>query len=300
MHQDLALQPNELSADRPHTAPTTPLQIPELYVIWVGGASCDGCTMAVLGAAQPGIEDLLLGSIQDVPKITLIHSALAFESGDAYLAYLEAAARGDLAPFLLVLEGSVPDETLAGEGSFSRLGTVQGQPLTVGDWLRPLAANAEAVIAIGSCAAWGGIPGAAGSPTGAMGLEDFLGLNFRSRADLPVVNVPGCAPSGGAFIEAVLYVVYHLARLVPLELDDDRRPIWLYREVAHPMPPRAGYLPLEAYSTAERPAVGCPVPGSGWMRGIGGCAQVGGACIGCTDRDFTDRHLALARLDVSP
>ena len=267
-----------------------------LSLIWIGGASCDGCSMAVLGAAEPGIEDLLLGRVPDAPRVTLLHPALALESGDAYRAQLERAASGQLTPFILILEGSVLDESLAGAGSFSRMGlSADGQPLTIAAWIDRLAPRAEAVIAIGSCATWGGIPAAAGSPTGAMGLENYLGRDFRSRADLPVINVPGCAPSGEAFVETLVYVCLHLARLVPLELDDECRPRWLYHEPTHPLPPHTDYLPAHAYDVAGLPVVGCPVPKQGWMKGLGGCARVGGCCIGCTAPDFADRYLALSR-----
>jgi hydrogenase small subunit len=271
------------------------LPLDALHLIWLTGASCDGCTMAMLGAAEPSIEDLLLGRVPDAPRVTLVHPVLALESGEAYCARIEQAARGDLSPFVLVLEGSVLDESLAGEGSFSRLGMRDERPLTIAAWIDRLAPAAEAVIAIGSCATWGGIPAAAGSPTGAMGLEDYLGREFLSRAGLPVINVPGCAPSGASFIDTLIYVFLHLQHLVPLELDEERRPRWLYGELTHPLPPHADYLPPQAYDVAGRPAVGCPVPGQGWMRGIGGCARVGGTCIGCTARDFADRYLELTR-----
>ena len=272
-----------------------------LSLVWIGGASCDGCTMAVLGAAEPGIEDLLLGRVPDAPPITLLHPALALESGDDYRAQLNRAAAGQLTPFILILEGSVLDESLAGSGSFSRMGVdVHGRPLTIAAWIDRLASQAEAVIAIGSCATWGGIPAASGSPTGAMGLENYLGRDFRSRANLPVINIPGCAPPGEAFVETLIYVWLHLARLVPLDLDDECRPRWLYNEPAHPLPPRVDYLPAQAYDVAHRPTVGCPVPRQGWMNGIGGCARVGGCCIGCTAKDFADRYLTLASLEAPP
>lgn len=151
-----------------------------------------------------------------------------------------------------------------------------------------------AVLAIGSCATWGGIPAAVGSPTGAMGLEAYLGRDFLSRAGLPIINVPGCAPPGEAFIETVISICLHLAQMVPLELDEERRPRWLYSTLAHPLPPRTDYLPAQVYEVVDRPGVGCPVPVQGWMNRIGGCAHVGGACIGCTARDFADRYLEFA------
>ncbi|MGH2400884.1 MAG: hydrogenase expression protein HypE, partial [bacterium] len=213
-----------------------------LHAIWIAGASCDGCTVAMLGASEPSLEDLLLGKQRDLGHLVLVHPALAMESGDAYRDYLERAAQGSLAPFILVLEGSVMDETRAGEGSFSRLGMDAGRPVTTSDWIDRLAPRAEAVIAIGSCATWGGIPAAAGNVTGAMGLEDHLGCEFRSRGGLPIVNVPGCAPSGDGFVETLIYVGLHLQGLVPLELDEEHRPKWLYPPSTHPVPARAAYL----------------------------------------------------------
>lgn len=266
-----------------------------LHLIWMSGASCDGCTMALLGASEPGIEDLLTGAVPDVPQVTLVHPVLALESGDTYRATLERAADGRVSPFVLILEGSVHDESLAGEGSFSRMGMLEGHPLTTVSWIDRLAGRAEAVIAIGSCATWGGIPAAAGGPTGAMGLEDYLGRDFVSRAGLPVINVPGCAPSGEAFVEVLVSTVHHLLGLVPLDLDHERRPRWLYSETTQPMPPRADYVPAQVYARTGGPTVGCPVPSQGWMKGVGGCASVGGACIGCTARDFADRYLQFSR-----
>jgi hydrogenase small subunit len=140
-------------------------------------------------------------------------------------------------------------------------------------------------------------------------LEDYLGRDFRSRggsdgsADstnsfgLPVINVPGCAPTGEGFIETLIYVFLHLARLVPLDLDEERRPRWLYNHDTYPSPPRLEYPPAVGFDSLSRPAVKCQVPITGWSRSYGGCARVGGSCIGCTERGFADNHLALARPD---
>jgi hydrogenase small subunit len=284
-----------------------------VYLIWLSGAGCNGCTRAMLGSSAPGIEDLILGNVPDAPRVILVHPDLAMESGDAFLANLEQAAKGRLSPFVLVLEGAIADESLAGGGRFSRLGTsADGRPVTIADWVDRLAPKAEAVIAIGSCASWGGIIAAKGNPTGAKGLEDYLGRDFRSSGGsdrsansansansigLPVINVPGCAPTGEGFIETLIYVFLHLARLVPLDLDEERRPRWLYNNDTYTSPPRLEYPSAVGFDPSNRLAVKCPVPVTGWSSGYGGCSRVGGSCIGCTERGFADNHLAMARPD---
>ena len=256
---------------------------------WIGCGGCDGCTMSVLGATSPTLEELLTGDLTDVPSIDLIHPVLSLESGSAYVSRLEDAVMGRLDPFLLVVEGSLFDEELAGEGCFSGLGGRGGQPIAAEEWVRRLAPRAAAVMAIGTCATWGGIPAAAGSVTGAMGLGSLLGRDFRSREGLPIVNVPGCAPSGDAFVETLASVFLHLAGLVPLELDELGQPRWLYSSAT----------PLKSQELAWTPRVVpgdtamCPVPERGWINRVGGCAVTGGACTGCTRADFPDRLLPL-------
>jgi hypothetical protein len=139
------------------------------HVVWLGGAGCDGCTTAALGAAEPSLEDLRLGRVPHSPRVTLIHPAFVLESGDAYRAWLEAAICGERG--VCPRAGRAPCWTrpLAGEGSFSRMRREGDQPVTVATWVDRLAPRAEAVVAIGSCATWGGVPAAAGSRTGAMG-----------------------------------------------------------------------------------------------------------------------------------
>src|SRR5262245_25774854 len=147
-----------------------------VHLIWLRGAGCNGCTISMLSASEPGIEDLILGNVPDVPRVVVVHPELALESGDAFCVNLERAAEGEISPFVLVLEGAVPDESRAGGGSFSRLGTaVDGRPITTAAWVDRPSPKAEALVAVGSCAAWGGVPAAHGGLIAARGLEDYLG-----------------------------------------------------------------------------------------------------------------------------
>src|SRR3972149_237828 len=105
------------------------------------------------------------------------------------------------------------------------------RPIPPAEWLKRLAPGAAAVIAIGTCATWGGIPAAFGNVTGSMGMMDFLGKDYRSALGLPVVNIPGCSPVGDNFTETVAAVLLFLQGVGPLpEFDELGRPAWLFGE----------------------------------------------------------------------
>src|SRR5438105_9636486 len=91
-----------------------------------------------------------------------------------------------------------------------------GQPITVNQWIDRLAAHAWAVVAIGTCATYGGMHAMAGNPTGCMGLADYLGWPWKSKANVPIVNVPGCPVHPDNFMEVVLHLLYQAAGLAPM------------------------------------------------------------------------------------
>src|SRR5579859_4477952 len=86
-----------------------------VHVFWLAGMSCDGCSIAVLGATAPSVESLLTGSIPGVPIVYLHHAAVQLEAGDAFTEPMHRAWRGELgAPYVIVYEGSIADERKAG------------------------------------------------------------------------------------------------------------------------------------------------------------------------------------------
>ncbi|HEX2700103.1 MAG TPA: hypothetical protein VHM89_07865 [Acidimicrobiales bacterium] len=278
----------------------------KVYLIWLSGASCEGCTVAVTGGTHPRIEQLLTGAIPGLPKVELIHSLLSTESGASWIENLVMAERGELdAPYIITWEGSVVDESVAGDGFWSALGEdpVTGRPITTSEWLDRLAGGAAAVIAIGTCASWGGIPAAAGNVTNATGLGAHLGPGYRSAAGVPVVNIPGCAPLGDNFTETAAALLLHLNGLAPLpELDESGRPSWLFSETVHSTCPRAGYYDDGVFAAEGGtetclvelgcwgPVVQCNIAERGVIDGHGGCMAMGGICIGCTMPGFPDRY----------
>ena len=283
----------------------------KVHAFWFAGMSCDGCTVSVTGAQAPSIESLLLGAHPGIPRVILHHPVVNLESGPNYLRAHEAAVQGELdAPYVIILEGSISDETKALEtgGYWSGQGEEPWGPdgslrtVSTDEWVARLAPGAAASIAIGTCATWGGVPAAHGNPTGAMSLMDFLGKDYRSVLGVPVVNVPGCAPVGDNFTETVAAILYFLQGFGPLpEFDELGRPAWLFGETVHRHCVRGAYYEEGdfAHDFGEKeclveigcwgPVVNCNITSRGAINHAGGCMNAGGACIGCTMPGFPDK-----------
>jgi hydrogenase small subunit len=242
--------------------------------------------------------------VPHLPQINLHHHELAVESGDAYVDGMREAAAGESGPYIVVVEGSVPNERLIDtDGYWVSMGKDgQGDPVPTVEWLDRLAPGAQAVVAIGTCATWGGVPAAQGNVTDAMGTMDYLGRDYRSELGLPVVNVPGCAPVGDNFIETVAHLLLYVAGLGPApELDELGRPKWLFGETVHRNCERGAYYEegdfAEEYGSEKclvtkgcwGPTVKCNMPSRRNLAGVGGCMNVGGKCIGCTMPGFPDK-----------
>jgi hydrogenase small subunit len=272
--------------------------------------SCDGCSVAVTGATNPSVEDLLAGSIPGLPKVVLHHPVLSVSAGAEFVRPFRDAVNGELgAPYVVVLEGSVPDDQALPEGYFSAMGaggfdpeSESDQPNRMTDWLKKLCPGAAAAVAIGTCATWGGVPAAAGNITGSMSLMDFLGKDYRSALGVPVVNVPGCSPIGDNFTEVVAAVLMFLQGIGPLpEFDELGRPAWQFGETVHRHCPRAGYYEEGVFSKEYGdqaclvdvgcwgPVVQCNITERGAINHMGGCMVAGGPCIGCTMPGFPDK-----------
>ncbi len=287
----------------------------EVHVLWISAfLGCDGDSVSITAATLPSIEDVITGAIPGLPKVYLHNPVLAFEVGDDFMRFWHQADEGKLGPFVLVIEGSVPNEKIKSDGYWAAMGTDARthQPITSCEWIDRLAPKALAVIAAGTCATYGGIHAMENNPTGCMGVADYLGWNWRSKAGVPIVNVPGCPVQPDNFMETFLYLLYQLAGLAPMiPLDEQLRPNWLFSAATvHEGCDRGGYYEqgkfTQEYGRPEclvkigcwGPVVDCNVTKRGWMDGIGGCPNVGGVCIGCTMPGFPDKFMPFMDIPV--
>jgi hydrogenase small subunit len=283
--------------------------VPAVDILWItAGLGCDGDSISITAATQPSLEDIVRGAIPGLPAVKLHHPVLAFEVGEDFLKPFYRAAEGKLGPFVLVVEGSIPNENNKAEGYWAGFGNDHetGQPITTCHWIDQLAPQAWAVVACGTCATYGGIHAMAGNPTGCMGLADYLGWDFKSPAGVPLVCVPGCPVQPDNFMEVLLYLLNQAGGRAPMiPLDEQLRPTWLFGQTVHEGCDRGGYYEQADFAGRQEagstkcivklgcwgPVVQCNVGKRGWINGIGGCPNVGGVCIGCTMPGFPDKFM---------
>ncbi|HEU0316446.1 MAG TPA: hydrogenase expression protein HypE, partial [Solirubrobacteraceae bacterium] len=279
-----------------------------VHVLWMtAGLGCDGESVAMTAATNPSLEDLLDGVIPDMPHIVLHNQMLAFEVGEEYMRAWYDAENGDLDPFVLVVEGAIGNENVNGDGHWTGFGVnpFDGQPITVNEWVDRLAPKAAAILAVGTCATYGGVPAMRNNPTGAMGLPSYLGWDWRSRSGLPIVCLPGCPAQPDNMTGMLLELVLHIGGLAPAPvLDEQLRPRWLYDRSTREGCSRAGFTEQGSFATeygadprclvklgCKGPVVTCNVPIRGWIGGVGGCPNVGGICMACTMPGFPDKYM---------
>ncbi|TME36151.1 MAG: hypothetical protein E6I75_10090 [Chloroflexi bacterium] len=246
-------------------------EIAEMHIVWLtAGLGCDGDTIAMTAATNPSIEDVLSGALPGLPKVYLHNPVLAYEVGCNFVRILERAASGELGPFILVVEGSIPDERNKAEGYWAAIGTdpESGQPITTCEWIDRLAPRAWAAVGAGTCATYGGIHAMAGNPTSCMGLSDYLGWSWTSSGGQPIVCVPGCPIQPDNFMEVLYYLLRQATGAAPMiPLDAMLRPTWLFTDTVHEGEPghlrsgafdrSAGFRPRAAHRLSGRTA--CPL-----------------------------------------
>src|SRR5512144_1729529 len=127
--------------------------VDEVHILWISeGMSCDGDSVSITAAGQPAIEEVLLGAIPGLPKVNLHNKVLSPTlGGEEFLKPFREAADGTAAlPYVLVIEGSIPNEKINGDGYWTSFGNdpATGEPLTLDWWLDRLAPGAFATVAI--------------------------------------------------------------------------------------------------------------------------------------------------------
>lgn len=224
-------------------------------LLWMACGACNGESMAILGAEGSGKEgDNLLDFLEQHHVQLLWHPSLSLESPKELARLIARILTGEQELTLFCVEGSI----IHGPHGTGMFDTFEGEPKR--DCILALCHKANYVLAMGTCAAFGGIPAAPPNPTEASGLQftndrpgGLLDPEWRSKAGVPVLNLAGCPVDAATMIKTMGWLLKGL----PLELDPYHRPCTI------------------------RPCLSDTV-----HKKCGTAAQVGYACYGCIGARF--------------
>lgn len=271
-----------------------------MNILWLQSAGCGGCTMSLLCAESPGVLDLLKGAGLQF----LWHPALSEQSGGEVRNLLAQIEADELSLDILCVEGSI----LTGPKGTGKFQMLSGTGRSMLDWVQSLAHKVQHVVAVGTCATYGGMTSAGGNPSGAIGVQfdgDYPGgalpADFRAKAGLPVINVAGCPTYPDWVTETLMLLAAD--DLTPETLDTLNRPLFYAENLVHHACPKNEFYEYKA--SAEKPGqmgcmmehlgcVGTQAVGDCNIRGWNGgssCTKAGYACINCTAPEFEEpRH----------
>jgi NiFe hydrogenase small subunit HydA len=266
-------------------------------LLWVQSGGCGGCSLSLLNAESPDLLTLLRRS-----GITLLgHPSLSEGGGAGLLSLYRKVIERELKIDFLCLEGAV----VTGPNGSGRFHMLAGSGRPMQSWIAELAACADYVIAVGSCAAYGGITAGGDNPSEACGLQyeddvagGLLGEGFRSAAGFPVINIAGCPTHPGWVTDTLQQLA--LGQLSVDDLDEFGRPRSYADHLVHHGCPRNEYYEFKA--SAGRPSeLGCLMEHLGCLgtqahadcntrlwNGEGSCLRGGHACINCTAPGFQE------------
>lgn len=264
-------------------------------ILWVSSQTCGSCCDALIHSRDPGMLDLIFDTIS-----LRAHPRLGSKGGIDFYNEIEQAQK---LKYILIVDGSIP---IGEDERLSLAGFDNSKPITTKEFILRLSSRASAIIALGTCASFGGIN--RNDDGTVLGIRDAFGFDN-------IINIPGCAPNPDWLVLTLLGLVMEGK---PPKLDDHLRPTNLYGHTIHDRCQRRGAFDdgdfvedLEKDSTK----IGClykqgckgPVtfgdcPSRLFNSGTSWCVASGGNCVGCTQpefmRDLAPLHHRLADVNI--
>ena len=269
--------------------------VKELPVIYLQTAACSGCAVTLLNTDSPTIKNVLIDQIVPGVHINLrFHPVIMAGAGEMAIEAMEDTARQKKDSYVLVVDGAVPTAT---DAVYGAVGERDGKPVTMAERVVELAKDALAVIALGTCASFGGIPAARPNPTGCQPVKNILASKGINK---PLVNIPGCPPHPDWFVGTVGSI---LLKGLPTadDLDDLLRPKAFYGKLIHENCPRRAYFDEGKFAKkfgdegclyelgCKGPITYADCPLRRWNSGTNWVIGAGAPCNGCTQPEFPDQ-----------
>ncbi|MHC4617008.1 MAG: hydrogenase small subunit [Planctomycetota bacterium] len=262
-------------------------------VVWLQGAGCTGCSVSILNAVSPRIQNLLLDELVPGKQLNLLfHATIMAGQGEPVIKVLKDTEKKRKGGYVLVVEGAIPT---AEEGHYGSIGEIDEQRVTVEQSVAELGENALLTIALGTCAAFGGIPAGKPNPTLCKGVKTIFN---EKGIETAVVNVPGCPPHPDWFTGTISVVLF--SGVEALEVDNLARPTLIYGKLIHENCPRRADFDKSKFAEKLGDAgclykLGCrghytyaDCPLRQWNNGVNWCVKAGSPCLGCVEPEFPD------------
>ncbi len=262
-------------------------------VIWLSFQECTGCTESLTRSHSPTIESLIFDTIS-----LDYHHTLQAASGHAAEEAREHAMKEFWGKYLLIVDGSIP----MGNPGYSTIAGISNL-----DMLKQAAEGAAAIVGVGTCATYGGLPHANPNPTGAVSVGDII-------KDKPIINVPGCPP----IPTVITGVLAHFLTFGTLpQLDEVGRPLSFFGDSIHDRCYRRPFYDRGQFAKTfdDEGArsgwclyeLGCKGPTTHnacattkWNQGTSFPIQSGHPCIGCSEPNFWDAGSFYSALSAPP
>jgi hydrogenase small subunit len=265
----------------------------EIPVVWLQGAGCTGCSVSILNAVSPRIQNLLLDELVPGKQLNLLfHATIMAGQGEPVIKVLKDTQKSRKGGYVLIVEGAIPT---AEGGLYGSIGEINGKHVTVEQSVCELGENALLTISLGTCAAFGGIPAAKPNPTLCKSVQTVFS---EKGIKTLVVNVPGCPPHPDWFTGTISVVLF--SGVEALELDNLARPTLIYGKLIHENCPRRADFDKGKFAEKLGDAgclykLGCrghytyaDCPLRQWNSGVNWCVKAGSPCLGCVEPEFPD------------
>jgi hydrogenase small subunit len=272
------------------------LMVKEIPLVWLAAAACTGCSVSLLNTASPRIKNVLIDQVIPGVHVNLrFHQTIMAGAGEPVIEALEDTAAEKKGGYVLAVDGSIP---VGEKASYCVMGERDGKPVDMETRFTELARDSLAILAIGTCASFGGIPAVAPNPSNAQPIRQVLELK---GIDKPLINIPGCPPHPDWIVGTVASVLLN-GLPAPADLDENLRPLAFYGKLIHENCPRRAYFDEGKFAKkfgeegclyelgCKGPITYADCPIRRWNNGTNWVIGAGAPCQGCTQPEYP--HLA--------
>ncbi|MEW6181596.1 MAG: hydrogenase small subunit [Bacillota bacterium] len=272
-----ALTEKLLSAVKTHRAKHN---TPKLSVVWIETNDSGDNNISFMNTTFPYLGRVFAEMID-----LLYSNTFMAAQGTKALAVLERAAAMQYGPFTLVVEGAIP---VKDDGLYCAVARTQDRYITAFEAVTRFGKLAEHVVAVGTCASFGGPSAARPNITGSVGLSKVLPRK--------IINVSGCPVNPDWFVGTLA----HLLMYGRPELDRFNRPALFYGFTVHRHCQRRSYFDKKDFADklgdiecmfskgCMGPKTGADCPYRQWVDHVNWPVKANTPCIGCTNEDFPD------------